>query len=215
MKTIYPYLLFILLLFGISKSGLYAQCPTNIGFEENSFNQWTGFTNGGNCNTYPCAINIPGIVPGRHTITSVVNGNDPIVTVIPQVCPFPGFGNYSVRLGNSGIGWHAERLVTSMFVTANNSSIIYAFAAILNEPANAPHAANESSRFSINISDVNGNSLPCGSYTYIIGQQIPFQRLSSSVVYRNWSTFAVDLTPYIGQTISVEFMTGDCGQGGD
>ena len=214
MKTIYPYLLFILLLFGISKSGLYAQCPTNIGFEENSFNQWTGFTNGGNCNTYPCAINIPGIVPGRHTITSVVNGNDPIVTVIPQVCPFPGFGNYSVRLGNSGIGWQAERLVTSMFVTANNSSIIYAFAAILNEPANAPHAANESSRFSINISDVNGNSLPCGSYTYIIGQQIPFQRLSSSVVYRNWSTFAVDLTPYIGQTINVEFMTGDCGQGG-
>ncbi|NBV14929.1 MAG: hypothetical protein EBS07_12860 [Sphingobacteriia bacterium] len=84
--------LFIILI--VSYSGkAWAQCPTNIGFEQNSFNQWNGFT--GTC----CPVNAftPGIVGGRHTITSVLSGNDPIINVIPQLCPFPGFGQYSVR----------------------------------------------------------------------------------------------------------------------
>ncbi|NBV14928.1 MAG: hypothetical protein EBS07_12855 [Sphingobacteriia bacterium] len=83
-----------------------------------------------------------------------------------------------------------------MFITTNNTALIYAFAAVLQDPTHLP---NEQPRFGVRITDQNGLNLNCGFYEYISGQGIPFQQ-QGQVRYRNWSTFAIDLTPYIGQT---------------
>ncbi|NBV13212.1 MAG: hypothetical protein EBS07_03985, partial [Sphingobacteriia bacterium] len=199
------------------------QCPANIGFEQNSFSGWTGYTGYFSNGSYTSMT--AGIVPGRHDITS--SGFDNNVPFIPQKCPLPGFGSYSAKLGNSNTGSEAERLTTTMTVGPNNSALIYSFAAVLQDPG---HPVQEQPRFQVNIRDGQGNALSCGSYTYISGQNIPFQTYTnnnnnnnnnyyyyyygSSVLYRDWSTFAIDLTAYIGQTITIEYSTADCGFGG-
>jgi hypothetical protein len=194
------------------------QCPANIGFEQNSFSGWTGYTGrfGGGSYSNMTA----GIVPGRHGITS--SGFDNNVPFIPQKCPLPGFGSYSAKLGNSNTGSEAERLTTTMTVGSNNSALIYSFAAVLEDPG---HPVQDQPRFQVSIRDGQGNALSCGSYTYISGQNIPFQTYTNNnnnyyhyygggVLYRDWSTFAIDLTAYIGQTITIEYSTADCGFGG-
>src|SRR4051812_27230698 len=70
----------------------------NADFELADFSHWTGST--GSC--CPVNTNIPGIVPGRHTIMSGP-GDDPNSSGYIPLVP-PGGGNYTARLGNSNVG---------------------------------------------------------------------------------------------------------------
>ncbi len=179
---------------------------SNVDFESGTFAGWTGYT--GDC--CPINTNTPGLVAGRHTIMSGP-GVDPWVPSIPVVSPFGG--TYSVRLGNDGVGYQAERLTFTFAVTSANPNFTYQYAVILQDPS---HSSSDQPRFQVNIKNQNGQTIPCGFYNVVAGAGIPgFQSTSGgSLIYKEWSLVAVDLSNYIGQNITVEFQTGDCGQGG-
>lgn len=183
----------------------------NMGFEDGDFNLWTGYT--GYC--CPISATSPGIVTDRHTIVSGA-GVDPNV---PINLLAPGGGTYSTRLGNEFVGGEAEKLVRTFAVTAQNTNFTYQYAVVLQDPG---HSDYEQPRFEVKMYDSTGALLPCGFYSVTSQAGIPgFQTIDApgswgteTIRYKDWTTVGVDLSPYIGQNITIEFSTGDCSLGG-
>ena len=175
---------------------------TNADFESGTFQNWTGQT--GSC----CGINTPnnGIINGQHTIMTG-NGIDPFSCGdIPVVAPG---STYSARLGNSDSWYGAERLRYTFNITPNNTLIIYKYAVVLED---AGHPAGDQPRFEAKLLDENGQTIPCTYYYVAAGPGSGFQTCGG-IQYKTWTTIGVDVTPYIGQTVTLDFATGDCGQG--
>ena len=201
----------VLLLLFVAANDARAQLSScvNADFELNSFANWTGTT--GSC----CPINsvAPGIVAGRHTIMTG-SGTDPntngAITVVA-----PG-GQFSARLGNDNVGSEAEQLSYQIAVDATNALFIYRYAVVLEDPN---HTLGEQPRFEIRVYDQNGLPIGCGTYNVVASAGIPgfvsiVNASGSTVHYKDWTTVGIDLSPYIGQNITIEFSTGDCALGG-
>lgn len=178
----------------------------NADFETGALLNWTATT--GTC----CPINAesPGIVTGRHTIMTgsdtdpFTNGEVPVVA--------PGNGKYSARLGDSNTGNEAEKLKYKFKVTDDLNAVIYQYAVILEDPSHQP---DDQPRFEIRVFDEIGNSVSCGQYRVVSGPGITcFKGTGTGIIYKNWTTVGIDLRPYIGQNITVEYATGDCKLGG-
>ena len=201
----------LLLIFIINITSLFSQssCP-NSDFESGTLIGWQGGT--GSC----CPINAfsPGIVNGRHTI---MTGTGTDINTCNNVSVGAPGGLYSARLGNDDTGSEAEKLTYSLTVSANNSLFIYKYAVVLQDPT---HSVSEQPRFQIRVLNSAGILIDpvCGQYTVVSGGNIPgFQTCLNStgdIRYKDWTTVGLDLSAYIGQTISIEFATGDCSLGG-
>lgn len=190
---------------------IYTQAQTdcgNVGFEGGNFTNWLGGI--GTCCpvSIPNGVDVNSLVSERHTIVSGP-GFDAIIPSIPVVSPYGG--NYSVRLGNSNVGAEAERLRYSYTVTPYNTNFTYQYAVILQDPN---HEMTEQPRFEVRITRANGTVVPGGYYFVIATANVPgFQTDSfqgTPIIYKNWSKVAVDLTPYVGETLTITFLTGDC-----
>jgi len=184
----------------------------NSDFEQGDFSNWTGQT--GTC----CPIVTPtaGLVTaaidaldnlGRHVL--MTSGTDPkSCNQIPRVAP----GSiYSARLGNSATGSQAEKLRYNFTITPQSSLIIYKYAVIMQDPG---HTVADQPRFEARLKDQNGVDIPCTYYLVVAGSGTSgFSTCNSSgAKYKNWQTVGVDASAYMGQTVTLEFSTGDCSQ---
>lgn len=197
---------FALITFQISAQ---SSCP-NSDFESGDLSGWQGQTG------YCCPIfTAPsGIVTGRHTIMTGT-ATDPntcdMVTVVA-----PG-GLYSARVGNDNTGAEAETLSYTMTVTPSSSLFIYKYAVVLQDPGHSPE---EQPRFQVRVLNAAGQLIDpvCGVYTVVAAVGLDgFQTCSSTsngdIRYRDWTTVGLNLSAFMGQTITVEFETGDCSPG--
>jgi gliding motility-associated-like protein len=208
MKSKLTTLFIILIAICFQAAGQLSSCA-NADFEQNNFANWVGTT--GSC----CPINstAPGIVPGRHTIMSGP-GTDPNTNgALPVVAPG---GQFSARLGNDNIGAEAEQLSYQFSVDPTNALFIYRYAVVFEDPSHSPE---EQPRFEIKVYDVTGNTVNCGVYNVysssgINGFVTVTNQSGSTIHYKDWTTVGIDLSPYIGQTVTIEFSTGDCALGG-
>jgi flagellar hook assembly protein FlgD len=164
-----------------------------------------------------------GIINGKHTIIPLSNGFDPHVggSILPQVSE----GNYSIRLGNDLGGSEVDLVKYTFVVTPQNSKFSFKYALVLEDPNHDP---SEQPFFSYYIKK--GNSIyftggnPYLSSTpnaIITGQQIIsdlnnpfFKSIGNGIVYRNWTPTCVDLSWFIGQTVTIVFLVTDCSKGG-
>ena len=180
---------------------------TNSDFELGNFTGWTGEL--GSC--CPISTTPSVIVSGRHTIMSGTATDPNTCNNVPVVAPG---GTYSARLGNANNGRQAEKLTyTIPVVDASNALFIYKYAVVLQDPS---HTAVDQPRFELKILNASGQVIDpvCGYYLVVADDNIPGFQNCGSVVYKNWTTVGIDLTPYIGQQISLVFATGDCDLGG-
>ena len=186
---------------------------TNSDFELGNLNGWSAQT--GTC--CPIITTPSAIISGRHTIMSGT-GTDPNTCNNVSVVA-PG-GTYSARLGNSGVGRQAEKLIyTIPVVDASNSLFIYKYAVVFQNPLG--HTADDQPRFGLKILNSNGQIVnpTCGQYEVVANATLPgFQTCTittnAPVRYKNWTTVGIDLTPFGTGPISIEFATGDCDLGG-
>ncbi len=176
---------------------------------------------------------------GRHTITTIPAGNpnpalgstpgwdsiarNPTTNIceIQTVCPW-GNGS-SVRLGNSLSGSQTDMLTYSLAVTPNNSQFSYSYAVVIQDPN---HTLPEQPFFTVTFKDQNGVPLTgCGIYNVNATQAatdptftvIPSNTQPSQfdpIYYKKWTLVGVDLTAYVGTTITIEFRSADCSAGG-
>jgi gliding motility-associated-like protein len=205
MKKFLPLFICSVLLF--SQNQVFSQvsgCP-NADFSQNSFVNWTGST--GSC----CGINTPniGIQPGQHDI--MTGGFDPAVGCI-QLPTVPPGAAFSARVGDgTGTGAQAARLQYNFTVTPTSNLIIVQYAVVLQD---AGHSVMSQPRFEIQLYDQAGNPIPCTFYQEAAAQGIPGWGSCGSVAYKNWTTFGVEVTNYVGQTVTLDVATGDCSLGG-
>jgi len=179
-------------------------CP-NADFSLNNFSNWVGYTG-----TYSSCCPTQGIVAGRQTIMNAP-GTDPRTGNNLSVLP-PG-ATVCAKLGNEQTGSQAERLTYTLTVTPQSSLFIYKYAVVMEDPG---HTSTDQPKFNIRVLDNAGNLIDpvCGFYLVVSSGSIPgFQTAAGSVRWKNWSTVGINLTPYMGQNITVEYTTYDCALG--
>jgi gliding motility-associated-like protein len=178
---------------------------SNTDFEFGNFSTWLGEL--GQC----CGMGSfsSGIQSGRMAIMSG-NGTDPYSNGdIHVVSPFGG--SYSLRLGNYFVGGEAEIMEKKFIVTPENASFTYEFAVVLEDPLG--HSQEKKPKFEIRLMDQNDVLLPdsCAYYQVTAGPETDNWFHNNLVRYQPWTQVTVDLSPYIGQEIKVQFKTEDCG----
>jgi hypothetical protein len=203
----HPKLVITLLL--VSSLNLFSQCP-NSNFEYGNFTGWQGRR--GTC----CPLNLgtAGIAAGRQTI--MTQGIDPHscggLSTVYQ-------GNFSARLGNDGVGSRAEALYYTFTVTPQNTLIQYAYAVVLQDPG---HNDGDQPAFQSRVRLPNGNIVPCTEYYVSAGPNLPgyhycpeIDALGSPVLvaWSDWRVITLDVSAYVGQTLTLEFITNDCALG--
>ena len=194
---------------GLGANTINAGPCTNIDFESGTMAGWvrsTGFN--------PLA-NVTGCCPnpnGDQTI--MTGGNDPFGG-FPRV--WPGGGSFSLRLGSTTTGGIADRISQTFFVTPANANFTYRYAVVLNDPN---HTLAEQPKFTSEIIDTLGNPIVCTSYSVTAGGGLPGFTTSATnanggaVRCKTWTDVAVDLSPNIGQNVTIRFTVYDCGPTG-
>ncbi|MCB9188105.1 MAG: PKD domain-containing protein [Flavobacteriales bacterium] len=182
----------------------------NMDFEEGTLNGWEMYT--GSVNTNPAemvgATQI--FTPGtQHTI--MAPGADPVVGISTTN---PNGGNFSLRLGDgTGTGGLAASVRQTFLVDANNAVFTYSYAVVLEDPSG--HAYGEKPFFKVNIYDQGGNAISCGEYEVVASSGLDASWTSYGAGwYRDWQTVFAPLDAYIGQNVTIEFISGDCSQSG-
>ncbi len=190
---------------------------TNIGFEDSTFNGWSGFTGDNVVSLTPLSAPVYGITPGRHTI--VPDNADPLDYYggFPKVAPG---STHSARLGDSINGAYGEQIQQTFKVTAENVYFTYRYAVVLNDNG---HPTTQQPFFYITMLDYKLDTIPCSTYKVTASANIPgFQTstrpigdsYSAPVRYKSWTTITVDLNAYLTQNVTIVFLTGDCTQTG-
>jgi hypothetical protein len=154
----------------------------------------------------------------QHKINS--SGTDPNVPTLPKV--YPGGGQYSMQLGDYGTGGKAASMKQTFLVDANSASFTYSYAIVLEDPSG--HSLGEKPFFKVNMYDQNNQPINCADYHVIAGAGgdpgfIGYGGTGSifspySGYYLPWRTTFIPLGAYVGQNVTIEFVTGDCSQSG-
>lgn len=197
----------------------------NADLENGTFQNWRGEVGiynypygNSNISTSNTSPSTNGIVSPRHTIMTG-NATDPNTCgVLPVVAPGSKF---SARIGDltDGYGLNlndgaAERLMYDFDITAQSNMIIYKYAIVMENPED--HTDKEQPRFLVSLKDQQGNVVPCTEY--FVYANIPNQGFktcsSKGTTYSEWKTIGVDVSTFIGQTLTLTFTVTDCGLGG-
>lgn len=216
-------LLLILLICPWASYDLHAQgnIGKNLNFELGNFTNWIGYSwrysiDVPSINTNPA----PGFVSRRHTIMSDTSAYDANTGYALRKIP-RGY-KFSARIGDELISsdgmprcWN-QSLRYTLAVDSTNCLLIFKFALVLQYAVT--HTEINEPRFKLTLYDRFGNVLPdCSNYevyasnryvkgfkTYLpTGSNVPVQ-------WRDWTTVGANLTRYIGQNVTIEFMAADC-----
>ncbi len=188
---------------------------TNAGFETGDFTGWELFA--GKKINAPYGYNsMVAVAAGtQHKVFS--SGNDPNVAALPKVKP--GGGTYSALLGDYATGSKAASMKQTFLVDANSTSYTYSYALVMEDPG---HSLGEQPFFKVNMYDASGNNINCAAYSVIAGPSgdpgfLPYGGSVFSApkgYYLPWRTTFIPLDDYVGQNVTIEFVTGDCSQSG-
>ncbi len=182
----------------------------NIDFEEGNLDGWTGQLGSiQQADGYPLIESI-GFDPTQQMVTSLDEGFDSLAATCNIFIPRVGEGLHSLRLGDNDGGWEASWIRRPMLVTEENNLLLLSYAVVLENP---DHNDWEQPRFSMKILDANNNVLPCGEYSVTAADGVEGFETCGDWEVRNWTTDPIILSPFMGQTIFIEFLAGDCSQG--
>lgn len=138
----------------------------------------------------------------------------------PAPCPTipvvaPGFGNASIQLGQQQTtGCVAEQLTYALTVTAADTNFIFAYAMVIQD---AGHSVSDQPFVDLCIRDQSGNPVPCGCFRYTGGPSLPgFYQAACGfgTYYKPWTIVGVNLSAYVGQTLTITILNVDCAQCG-
>ena len=211
---------------------------SNIGFESGDFSSWIltdggiseGITGAKHPLYFPesCISNASLNSSAQHKI--MLNGLDAIGG-FKKVRP--GLGTKSLLLGDStktirrynddvvGVSSNGATIEQQFKVTSDNSLFTYYYAVVL-EASN--HAPNQQPTFRIDAVDQDGKRILCGEYLVVASGAIPGfvekdaidnptnpkADLSTKVLYKDWTPVFIDLTNYIGTSVTIRFTVMDC-----
>lgn len=194
-----------------------ASTAVNLDFESQNFTGWSGNYTTSNCSpSTPNVRNMPGLnftavngTSDQHGICTT--GNDPSVTTGTLTCVYPGGGLSSCRLGDVIDGCGAADLSQSFVVTLPDTLITINYALIMYDG----HPPQDAPKFQYTLTDSTGAII---DYQYLDATQAAspgsgFYSIGGGLYYMPWTARTVSLSPYVGQNITLQFITSDCNGG--
>jgi gliding motility-associated-like protein len=168
----------------------------------------------------------PNNINGQQAIVSSAwnGGVDPYVP--PLSLTPPTGGTRVARIGDYYNGARVGDLKYNIDVDSNNS-LLTAYYAIVLEAPGGDHENDQNPYFRIRLIDPDGNSVECVEYiqdgvagaegfnTYNCGGPCVSsadgnQTDKNNLIWRDWTAISVNLLPYMGQNVTIEFVAGDC-----
>lgn len=122
----------------------------------------------------------------------------------------------SVRLGNWLTGGandpQAESITYALSVDSGDVDLlILQYAAVLQDPE---HSSMYQPRFRLEILNSAGEVIDsCSMADFIANASLGWNIAAGDVLWKDWTTVGLDMTPYAGQTILIRLTTYDCGEG--
>jgi hypothetical protein len=163
----------------------------------------------------------------RHTIMSQKNLMDPnsnnTVSVVAPGNLFPnGINNYSFRLGNA-VGSStpnnantlafAESIKYTIAVNSGNAGLTLLYALFIKEDSIIRHQPLGAPHFTVKITNQKNEIIDCGlteMTTFTSNMRYGAKDGNGQWRYSNWQKLGLDLTGYIGMTLTIELTTADC-----
>ncbi len=154
-------------------------------------------------------------VNSRHTVHSDTSERDPRTGY--QLRTVPEGYCYSVRLGNWRAGGEREEIVYRMQVDTGKSDLLILRYALVEE--NPLHSAEWQPHFIFSVRDRQGQLLDSCLYANFVAGDLSGWNTSAVgdgtiVLWHDWMSVGVDLSPYHGQSISIHLENSDCLPGG-
>ncbi len=180
--------------------------------------------------------------PGIDPLTPGINPGDPPITLVAP--PGFGLSSIQLgEPQNDGQGGGcsspqnpfaagcAERLTYCFTVGINDTNFIYAYAFVMENPG-ASHTIQNMPYVEFMILDQNGDTIPCAYQRYIASESFPGQYTCNATrngggggggggggwldtaIYKPWTMEGVNLSAFIGQTLTVVITNADCRLGG-
>ncbi len=172
--------------------------------------------------------NGPESMYSRHTIHTSKTETDPRTR--GKLKTVPDDERASVRLGNWNNGGESERVEYTFVVDANRPILLLKYAVVLESPGHdkdkKPTDSNlQDPRFTLKILGINKADERCISanfnaswtnerWTHDTLDAATSGSRAMNVVWKDWTTIGVNLSEYIGQNLTVQLTTYDCGAGG-
>ena len=199
----------------------------NIGFESGNFSGWVGYQwrystasdVPSSFNTLPTAVPVP--TSRRHIIISDKSAYDPNTGYKLKMIP-DGY-TYSARLGCELSGDASPRcwqqsLRYTMKVDTSNAFLLMKFACVLQYSTSHDNVTEMEPHFQLTLFDKDNNTIDdCSNYDVFSSgtMDAEFQSYTpsgtrSTVKWRDWTTVGADLSAYLGQDITIEFLSADC-----
>ncbi|MEO8761150.1 MAG: T9SS type A sorting domain-containing protein [Bacteroidia bacterium] len=212
-KTIFLFFFLI----GISSFTLKSQV-NNVDFESGHFNHWNGSYNLSsslNCGTStPNPLTNGGIDSvGNNPAQQIVSsGFDQLVKTVNLPVNSPFGGSYSVRLGDTlnGCGTSQLDYVIST-VSAANYNISICYAVVLYDTG---YSFNDAPKFIFQVETGIGYCILCDTLTAgNMATDTSFHQADLNKVglyYTSWKKVCLNLLPYIGQGVVINFISSDC-----
>ena len=175
------------------------------------------FTSGtfGNPYDHAGAVNYGSLsVDSRHTVCYDTTQHDPRTGGLLRT--IPSGSTSSVRLGNWSSNPYrpeAEAITYSLFVdTLSFNLLIMRYAAVLQNPMHAPE---DQPRFRLELLDSSFTPInpECTSADFIADQSLGWNEAANNVLWKDWTTFGIDLSAYADQQVYVRLTTFDCNEG--
>ncbi len=200
----------------------------NLGFENGNFDGWKGYgwtystanDVASTFNTSPALVSLPSA--RRHVIISDQSAYDSNTGNKLKMIP-EGYA-YSARLGDEIISsdgsprcWQ-QSLKYTISVDSSNAFLLLKFACVLEYSAKHDNVTEMEPRFQLALYDQDGIDIEdCSNYqAYASGEmEEEFNTYNpgageSAIKWRDWTTVGADLSDYIGQDITIEFLSADC-----
>lgn len=161
----------------------------NEDFEQGNFNGWT----------------VSGSAPAVIKTTPFT---DPVVGPIPTS---PLGGTQVAQLNDLAGGYLTKTISKTFVVGPGNTFFQIAFLAVLQDPG---HSCSCQPKFTLQVS-VGGNTLGCPNFNIVAGPCSNYgcpqwQNAGSTVYNPTWQVATLDLTPYMGQNVTITISAIDC-----
>ncbi len=119
-----------------------------------------------------------------------------------------------VRLGNWDSSNGTESVTYYYTVDSISQLLLLQYALVLENPTD--HDREYQPRFKLEVRDQSGNLIQgnCGKEDFYSGEDVNGWYRYGEVLWKPWTSFGVDLQPYVGERISITLTTYDCGWGG-
>ena len=159
--------------------------------------------------------NGPDEMSSRHTVNWDIHAYD--VRTGNQLPLIPDGELATVRLGNWNTGAEWESITYEYYVDSVFSILMLKYAVVLEDPG---HSKSEQPRFTLSVKDQSGQEVDasCGSADFYAGRSSGNKgdgwHYESSLSWKEWTTYGIDLTRFVGQTLKITVTTYDCSQHG-